>query len=287
MCKGFGGGIFNYALASDTAAMQAKVNKARVAARDAKNERSVAENDLARFNQTLNNKKIMDRAGKNYATLSGNLARRLDAAAYGDTMTRLALSEEMGAVAASAAAAGVGGSSVENYNRTIQTSYALQKELSDRQLGVETFALNEARGDVMTEAVDSLDRTIYSPNLDRTYYGPTKGPSIGSHLVTLGLAAAATAAGAPQIGEAIIRQRTANMQADYGDAAGAAKSFDGALNAFKGGVGEIRDSMRGGGDKVQAQSFSFAPATEQLRGLSTATSQFGADGVNFNSISFR
>lgn len=265
MCGGLGGGIFSFLMATDTAAASAKVNRAKVAARDARNERSAAESELQRFNQSLGNKKILEAAGRRYEALSENLNRRLDAAAYGGAMASLALSEELGAATAAAAAAGVGGSSVENYNRTVETAYGLQSELRSRAVKSETYIAREQMGSTITDAVDSFDRNVYNADRDFTYYGPTKGPSLLGNLATLAVAAGATAAGAPQIGEAVLRAKTANMQANYGDAAGASKSFGQALNAFKGGVGEVRDQFRfrdntGGSSNLQQAPQSSAQA---------------------------
>lgn len=280
------GSLFNFLIATDSAASQAKTNKALVKKRDAKNERSASESELQRFNQSLTNKKIMDRAGKNYGVLSENLNRRLDAFTLNDTMGRLAVSEELGAVAAAAAAAGVGGSSVERYNQTVRTAEGLQRERAARGLATDKYNTMEAMGSVITDAVDSFDRNIYRANIDYTYYGPTKGPSVLGNLVTLGAAAAATALGAPQVGEAILDMKTANMQGSYGDAAGAAKSLDRGLGNLKAGIGQVRDSFRfkpssGGGSDI---SFSNQGS---YGGFSGAQSQFGSDGINLNSISFR
>lgn len=244
MCKGVGGGIFNFLMATDTAAEQAKVNKAKVQARNAKNERSAAESGLARFNQSLANKKILDKAGKAYATLSENLNRRIDAYTLNSAMGSMRVSEELGATTAAAAAAGVGGSSVEQYNRTIETAYGLQKEAQDRQVRSDIYLSSEQMGSTITDAVDAMGRNVYNAERDFTYYGPTKGPSLLGNLATLAVAAGATAAGAPQVGEAILRAKTASMQNRSGDGAGATKSFGQALDSFKLGVGEIRDMFR-------------------------------------------
>lgn len=246
MCKG-AGGIFNFLVATDTAAEQAKVNKAKTEARDAKNERSAAEADLARFNRNLQNKNILDTAGKNYATLGENLGRRLDAATTRGAMASLAFSEELGAYSASAAAAGVGGSSVENYNRTMATMYSLQKEQMDRATDSERYIVGQRMGAVITDAYASLNRDVINPDRDFTDYGPTKGPSVLGNLATLAVAAGVSAAGAPQLGEAILRGKTAQMQARSGNAAGANKSFGQFLGSFQKGVGEISDMFRSNG----------------------------------------
>lgn len=242
MCSG--GGIFNFLVATDTAAAQAKVNKARTDARNAKNERAGAESELQRFQQALGNKKRMESAGRNLTVLRENLNRNLDAATYQGIMGGLALSEELGAVTAAAASAGVGGSGVEAYNNTLRTQFALKKGLSDRNVQSGVFAAREQMGRVLPDAIDSFDRNLYNADIDYTYYGPTKGPSVLGNLAVLAVATAASVAGAPQIGDAILKARTAGMQSEYGDSAGAKSSLGGALDSLKGGVGEVRDMFR-------------------------------------------
>lgn len=243
MCFGVGG-VFNFLLATDQAANAAKLNKAKDEARLAKNERAGAESELQRFNQSLTNKKIMEQAGRNLGALSENLFRRMDAAAYGGIMAELQLSENLGATAAAAASAGIGGSSVESYNATMRTAYGLQKELRDRSTASDVYLSSEQIGRVIPDAVDSFDRNVYRANLDFTYYGPTKGPSVLGSLAKLAVAGAATAAGAPGIGTAILNASTSGMQASYGDAQGAQASMVAALGGFKDGVGQMRDKIR-------------------------------------------
>lgn len=245
MCKGLSGNsVFKFAMAGDQAKDQARVNAARTRQRDARNERNAANSTLARFTQSLSNQKLMNQAGKNQNIIAENLGRSLDAMAYGDTMTNLALSEQIGSLTAAAAAAGMGGTSVDNYNRTMKTAHALRGELTDRSNRSQVRSLSEARGDVLTSAVDSMGRDSFIADMDFSYLGPTKGPSVLGNLATLAVAVGVSAAGAPQLGDAILKARTAGMQNAYGDPKGAAQSFDGALESFKGGVGEARDKFR-------------------------------------------
>lgn len=243
MCGG-GGGLFSFLVATDRASGQAKANKAKTEARDARNAFEGEKSNLARFQQSLGNKKLLDEAGRTYNTVSENIGRRMDQQVYEGVMGKIALSEELGAASAAAAAAGMGGSSVEQYNQTIQTSYAFQKELQDRANDSENYYSFQTRGQVMSSGIDALNRDVIIANQDRTYYGPTKGPSLLGNLATLAVSAAASVAGAPQLGEAILKARTSKMQADYGDASGASKSFGGALDSFKLGVGEVRSIFR-------------------------------------------
>ena len=209
------------------------------------NERRAADTDLKLFSQSLGNRKIMDAAGKNINAYGENIAKNLEAATYGDFQTRLRQSEELGAVSVMASAAGVGGSSIEAYNATLETVNSLQREQSDRQFNRDLYSAEQARGDILVQATDSFDQNIYRADLDVSTYMDVKKPSFLSGALTLGLAAGATYFGGPQAGQAVLGFREAQQQASRGDFAGASASFDGALKA---GVGAAKTYHSTGGN---------------------------------------
>lgn len=238
------GGIFNFLMATDMAAGAAKVAKARKKAQNQKNLQSASEANLARWSQSLSNQKLMERAGVNYGRISENIARAQDAKTLSNVGRQLAQAEALGAATAAFAAAGVGGSSTESYNRTIQTSQAIQNEAQDRNYRSSIYLANEQRGTIISDAVDSQSRDVISANFDYTNYGPTKGPSLLGNVATLAVAAAASAAGAPEIGNMILNARTAGLKQGYGDGNGASKSFSAALDDLKEGVHQVKDTFR-------------------------------------------
>lgn len=221
-------------------AKQGQIDANRIAQKGA-NERRAAESDLQRFNQNLANKKILEAAGKNYNTATENIGRNLDAATYGDFMTSMAASEELGAASAMAAAAGIGGSSVEAYNATIERSNAVQQELSDRNLRTDLYNAYDARGRILTDAVGSFDNNIYRADIDVRKWADARKPSTFGTILTLGLAAGATYFGGPQAGQAVLAAGSAIQQANSGDFDGAARSFDTALGA---GIGAVQTNAK-------------------------------------------
>jgi len=271
------GGIFNFLLASDMAASQAKTNRALYKKRYAENVSSAKQANLARWSQSLQNSKIMERAGENFNVISENLTRAADTHAMGGVQASLALSEEIGAATAAASAAGLGGSSVEAYNNTVRAQHAMQKELSDRSYNSQSYLMGKQRSSQISDGVDGMSRDVIMANFDFTNYGPAKGPSFLGNLATLAVAVGASAAGAPDIGNAILSARTSGMQASYGDGAGAQKSFGKAVEQFGQGVGQVQDKFRFSSGPAKAQSLGI-----QDNGGNLVTTRFDAGFSSFN-----
>lgn len=223
---------------------QGQVNAKRITTKSG-NIRRAAENDLQLFSQSLSNRKILKAAGKNIDAYSENIAKNMEAATFGDFQRQIAESEELGAVTAMASAAGVGGSSVEAYNRTIQTVNAFRAEQSDRQFDRDLYAARMAKGDVLTSAVDSMDYNVYRADLDVSTYLDVKKPSFMSGLLTLGMTAAATYFGGPQAGQAVLSFRDSQAAASQGNFAQASQSL---TSAFSSGIGAIKTFNTLGGN---------------------------------------
>jgi len=228
-------GSILYGQASAIAA-QGQVNAKRITTKSG-NEKRVAQSDLMLFSQALGNRKIMDAAGKNINAYGENIAKNLEGASMGAFQDQIRSAEELGATTAMAAAAGIGGSSIQAYNETLETMNGLRREQANRQINRDIYGAGQARGQVLTDAVDSLDKNVYRADLDVSTYMDVKKPSFLAGAATLGLAAAATYFGGPQAGQAVIGFRESQMAADRGDYANAASSMTGAItsgfSAFK------------------------------------------------------
>lgn len=205
--------------------------KAKQRTQTSGNIRRAAESELQRFSQALGNKKIMRAAEKNINAYGENIAKNLEAATFGDFMTQIQQSEELGAATAMAAAAGVGGSSIEAYSDTVNLNYALRGEQTDRQLKRDLYSASAARGEIMTSAVDSFDMNIYRPDLDVTQYVQARAPSTFGNILALGMAAGATYFGGPQAGSAVLSLREAQLAGNNGDFAGASQAMTSALSS--------------------------------------------------------
>lgn len=221
------------------------------------NERRKAETDLQLFSQSLGNRKIMEAAGKNINAYGENIGKNMEAASMGDFQDQLRSAEELGAVAAMASAAGVGGSSIDAYEATLETMNGLRREQADRSFNRDLYGALRVRGDTLSSAVDNFDRNIYRADLDVSQYMDVKKPSFLGGAMSLGLAAAATYFGGPQAGQAVLSFRESQMAASNGDYATAASSMTSGIFA---GIGAVKTFRQTGG-KLWSSS-KAGPATK-------------------------
>lgn len=218
---------------------QAKIDGERLT-QAAHNERQGAESELARFSAALNNNRRMDAAGAQIENIQRAIARNSDAKAAGDLNGQIAVAEELGSSATMAAAAGVGGSSIAAYNRTIRLRSAMGQEEQNRAFASDTFAAGEDIKNTELNAVSGLDNNSYRASLDYTKYVDDHKMSLFQRIATVGLAAAATYYGGPQAGMAVIGMSEAKQAADNGDYAGAGQAIEGAVQNGVGGFKAAR-----------------------------------------------
>lgn len=192
----------------------------------------------------LGNRKAMDAAGKQIAGLSGRIARNIDAFAAQGLQGRLALAEELGATSTMASAAGVGGSTVDAYNSTVRLQAALSEGSADRAFHTDLYAANQDKGAILTNAIGGLDNNQYRATLDYRRWVDPKKPSTLLRIGTLAAAAAATVAGGPQAGMAVINLGEGLMSAQNGDYEAAGNSVMGAISS---GVSAFKDTRNMGG----------------------------------------
>lgn len=207
---------------------QSKIDAARITQKSG-NELRGAQTALQQFSASLANSRAMEAAGKRANAITENIARNLDASAAGEFMSRVQAAEELGANLAMAAAAGVGGSSVEAYNQTIRLNRAMQEEQGDRATRSDLVNATMARGDALIEATAGLDNNVYRANLDYTQYVDHKKMGTFERLGFLGMAAAATVFGGPQAGAAVVGLAESKQAAMNGDFGTASQSLTGAI----------------------------------------------------------
>jgi len=212
---------------------QAKIDAARITQKSG-NERRGAQTALQQFSASLANSRAMDAAGKNINSITGDIARNLDATTAGNLQSRVAAAEELGANTAMAAAAGVGGSSVEVYNHTIRLNQAIREEAQSRATNSDLINASNNKGQQLVEATASLDNNVYRADLDFTQYVDHHKMSLFERLGYLGAAAAATYFGGPQAGMAVVGLAESEQAASNGDFQTASNSLMGAVqNGFQ------------------------------------------------------
>lgn len=201
------------------------------------NEKRGAISDLQRAGQAIGNRRILDAAGKNINAITENIGRNLDASASGTFQSRIAAAEELGSNIAQAAAAGVGGSSVESYNDTLRLHQSIQEEQQGRATNTDNISASNSRGDTLVDAVGSMDNSVIRADLDFTQYVDHHKMGLFTRLATVGVAAAATVYGGPQAGMAVVGAAEAGQQVQNGDYAGASSSIMSSIqmgmNGFK------------------------------------------------------
>lgn len=215
---------------------QGKVDAARISTRG-KNLLAGSNASYSQWAASFNNNRAMKAAGRNANSIMENIGKNLDAATYGRAMSRLAASEQVGADIAQAAAAGVGGSSVEVFNQTAQLNRLMQEESEDRALKSDLYNATSSRAFAISDAVESQDNTIFQAGLDFTTYQDHKKMSTSRQLFTLAAAAGATYFAGPQAGAAVFDFADAGQRASNGDFNGAASRM---TSAFQGAVGGLQ-----------------------------------------------
>lgn len=164
-------------------AIQAKFNdeaiqvaEARKVLQAARNERAAVETDVANWTVSLRNKQRTDAMGKQVNALQEQINAALDSATFGRAFDRIANSETLGATIANAAAAGVGGSSVEAFNSAMSLRQAMREEREDREIASRVQFARRQQADAMGEAYNGfggfgraqLDREVIIAEQDNT-----------------------------------------------------------------------------------------------------------------------
>lgn len=215
---------------------QAKIDAARIR-QTGSNKLSASNASMQQWVQSLQNSRRLRAAGDQVGAITENVGRNLDAAASGRMMARLAASEALGASIAQASAAGVGGTTIDLVNRTMQLSQDLQEEQLDRGVQSDLIGASRARGQAIGNAVDAMDNGVFQAPMDYTQYINHKRMNPLRKYLTFQAASVATYFGGPQAGAAVLDLADGQQRAINGDLDGAAarftSGFEGAVSAGK------------------------------------------------------
>lgn len=207
-----------------------------------RNELEVAKVGLAEFSRSLSNVHKIEAAGKEYNEAVSQLAATTEARGMGRINASLAAAERTGALMAQAGALGVGGTSVDLLNKTVELQRNIQQDM--QEAATSRLASSSARGaaTIMDNAHNAMDLQRTFGNFDYTVHiAPKKMKNRIGSLIGV---AAATYFGGPQAGEAVADAVVGSWQASNANYAGAARSFD---SAVMGAVGAWKEwSDRGG-----------------------------------------
>lgn len=132
----------------------------------ANNELVAAQASLTDFMRSESNKRLIESAGDAYNALGQNIGRGLDQAVTGNVQRRIQAAEQLGAISASAAAAGVGGSTVDLINGSLRLRNAMLNEEIEKQEGQASYDQLMQRAGVMDQGYSQYDYAMEAGNLD-------------------------------------------------------------------------------------------------------------------------
>lgn len=206
-------------------AEQSKIDAKRLTI-DSSNQKEAAVTSLQRFSQSLANQRKMKAGGSQYDAQTLNLASRADANTTSNFQRQIQAASEMGSAVAMAGAAGVGGSSVETYQRTLALRQSVNDEAIKRAQDAQQINGADARSAIISDTIASLDNTQVVANMDYT--------QLIDHQKQQGIfgafaaAAAATYFGGPKAGMAILDIADAGGRLSNNDRTGAASALSSA-----------------------------------------------------------
>lgn len=244
--------------------IQAQIDAQRITQK-ARNEAAGAQAALANFSRALSNKRALDAAGAEISAINENIGRNLDAASYGQLGQRVAAAEELGASVATAAAAGVGGSTIDLYNQQIMASYSREEDQADRALQSDLYLATEAKGNTLQNAVNGLDSSQTFANLDFRQFVDHKKMSAPSQVAALAGSALATYYGGPKAGQAVADAFVGYNDAQNGNFGAAATRFDSAISGGLRGAKEY-SSLGGKGEGGEAWGKEMWSSAERYLG---------------------
>lgn len=132
-------------------------NQADLALNEANNRLTSVNASFQRVVQSLNNQRQLKAAGEAYNASSSNITRMVDDFTRGGITRQLQASEEMGALAAQAAATGTGGATQELIARTAALQVAVTEQAVSRAQGLAAYDARTAKASIMSSALEGMD----------------------------------------------------------------------------------------------------------------------------------
>jgi hypothetical protein len=137
---------------------------------------------LSRFNQSINNQRVMENAGSAMEAAVVNYRRARDNAINDDIEAQLAFSEQAGAQAAASALSGLVGGAADIVAGTTALRKSRLKQRSDEALRLADYDAAKRSQQIMQAGWDSLDSSEISADLDYSVDVATKQTRAGNLL---------------------------------------------------------------------------------------------------------
>ncbi|QYD70150.1 hypothetical protein KZJ38_07540 [Paraburkholderia edwinii] len=168
--------------------------------RKANNGFAAAQASLSNLTRSLRNNDKLDAAASQADAITTNIARLTDAAAQGSLDAQLRSAEQLGAVRAAAAAAGVGGTTASMLQKTMQLTAARAQTQADQRVAYQTYDMLAQRAGLLRSAVASLDEgqtfapIDYNTNVAPLVQSPLRASQFGMSIMAQALLGAANGA---------------------------------------------------------------------------------------------
>ncbi|APL99498.1 internal virion protein [Aquamicrobium phage P14] len=236
---------------------------------DIHNRREATRSALQMQSQSIQNKYVMEGAQNAFNQAGDQILELMDSVTQGNIRQRLTASMQLGAARSAAAAAGVGGASVEAFERTQRLLLAFDE-------GAQTDALDIAQRrntfnqyEAMQQGLLNQDTSLHFGNLDYTIYLDHQKQKFSPfQLIPI---VGATLLGGPQAGTQMADAQMQMSRANYLNSNGRfqeaneqlSSAFDRGMNAFKS-IGAYRGANDG---RTYAQSFFQKPSQTTQQGV--------------------
>lgn len=165
---GVAGAISSWGVSSANEIVAHANAEAQALVRDAQNQQRASALSLAASMRSMSYRTALTNAGQSSNDASELIARTQESWTRGNFEQGLKGIEQLGAVSARAAAAGVGGASVRAVSQTMQLQQDRLGEQQAEQQGQMSYELLKARSGIMPAAISRLDASPLSANLDYT-----------------------------------------------------------------------------------------------------------------------
>jgi len=177
----------NQAKATDITS-KANTNIANIQ-RVSQNKANAANASLQRMAKSINNQQVMRSAGKKQEDLSLAQVRLTEEMMTGQFSSRLKASAEAGALVASAGAAGIGGSTVDQLDQVNNLNQYIVEQAMGQEYDRQYFANTQAQDELVYQTYQALDDTLILDNLQvAEIIGPPKQfQGYGGALMSAGL----------------------------------------------------------------------------------------------------
>lgn len=181
---GLAGAIGTWGAASARSIVSKANATAQNVVRKAQNEQRAAGLSLAATVRSISDDAILENAGAASNGAAELIARTQEAWTRGSFEQGLRDMEQLGAITARTAAAGVGGASIQAISYSLRLAQARRDERRDEQQEEQTYEMLKQRTGIMPAAASRMDLSMLNPGIDySTNTAPSGTPNITGALL--------------------------------------------------------------------------------------------------------